>query len=382
MLIDKTRFYLSHPNEAEKLRAAGYQRARQNHTWVKRFEELLVKIGISATRGGIRSFTPALLPLSAVVPTRNRRLSLERMLKSLALQSAQPHEIIIVDASTDRETENFLKIGIPKLQSQIVYHQAAKVGAAIQRNQAMQSVSQNFVCFIDDDVIFEPECLSRLWKAIQSNSQWGGVSAMISNQRYLSPGFISRLLFQFLNGHSEASYAGKCLGPVLNLLPEDRPDLPEVVSVEWVSTSCALFRRASLPDTPFPCHSSKYSRTEDIALSLVVGRKWKLANARTARIFHDSQGGDHKDDIAESTKVGLLDRHHIMTNILGRRGAMDHFKLIILQLFEMLTLLNSLQGWKSLPAVLTGNLSALQKILADRNRRHDTEIPENIYTLW
>ncbi len=362
-LIDKTRFYLSHPNEAEKLRAAGYQKARQDHTWVKRFEELFLKIGISKTREVTPSFSPTILPISAVVPTRNRHFSLERMLKSLALQSAQPHEIIIVDASTDGETERFLKIGIPKLQSQVVYHRAVEVGAATQRNQAMESVSQNFVCFIDDDVIFKSECMNRLWKAIQSDSQLGGVSAMITNQRYLSPSFVSRLLFQFLNGRPEASYAGKCLGPVLNLLPEDRPNLPEVVSVEWVSTSCALFRRASLPDPPFPCHKTKYSRTEDIALSLVVGRKWKLANARTARIFHDSQGGDHKDNIAECTKVGLLDRHHLMTNILGRRDAMDYFKLITLELFELFTSLTTVVGLRAFPRILEGKLKGVWKIL-------------------
>lgn len=43
-LVDKVRFYLAHADVAEKLREAGFQRARRDHTWVKRFEELFSKI--------------------------------------------------------------------------------------------------------------------------------------------------------------------------------------------------------------------------------------------------------------------------------------------------------------------------------------------------
>jgi len=43
-LVDKTRFYIEKPNEAEKLREAGYQRALRDHTWERRFEELFKEI--------------------------------------------------------------------------------------------------------------------------------------------------------------------------------------------------------------------------------------------------------------------------------------------------------------------------------------------------
>lgn len=51
-LVDKARFYLSHPNAAEQLREAGYQRARRDHKWTNRFEELFRKIGITAGGSG------------------------------------------------------------------------------------------------------------------------------------------------------------------------------------------------------------------------------------------------------------------------------------------------------------------------------------------
>jgi spore maturation protein CgeB len=42
--VDKVRFYLSHAQAAEQLREKGYQRARRDHTWVRRFEQLFREI--------------------------------------------------------------------------------------------------------------------------------------------------------------------------------------------------------------------------------------------------------------------------------------------------------------------------------------------------
>jgi spore maturation protein CgeB len=46
-LVDKVRFYLSHAQAAEQLREKGYQRARRDHTWVRRFEQLFREIGMA-----------------------------------------------------------------------------------------------------------------------------------------------------------------------------------------------------------------------------------------------------------------------------------------------------------------------------------------------
>jgi spore maturation protein CgeB len=45
-LVDKTRFYLSNGAAADRLRRAGHARARRDHTWIRRFEELFQKTGI------------------------------------------------------------------------------------------------------------------------------------------------------------------------------------------------------------------------------------------------------------------------------------------------------------------------------------------------
>jgi len=327
---------------------------------------------------------PSILPISAIVPTLDRKLPFERMLTSLAEQSAQPAEMIIVDASQDDQTEQVCKSPAPGLKTKIIYRRATHVGAAPQRNQAIAYASQDFIWFIDDDVVFEPDCLKKLWEGLQSDPKLGGVNAMIINQQYKAPGFVSRMLFQFLNGRPEKSYAGKCIGPAFNLLPEDSPNLPEVVPVEWLNTTCTLYRREALPEPWFPSYFKDYSMLEDVALSLRVARKWKLANIRSAQIFHQDVGGDHKQNPEQVAEMAFLNRHFVMTKILGREMGSDYIKLIVLQFFELFSVMFYLKRLNVFLPTLRGKLKAIPKIIAYRrqSRSAETNIPETIYPLW
>jgi glycosyltransferase involved in cell wall biosynthesis len=308
-----------------------------------------------------------LLPISAVVPTRNRKDSLEKMLWSLAQQSEQPAELVIVDASTTDETERLCKQSIAELTSRIVYHKAKETGAAVQRNQGLSLTSEEDVLFLDDDIILESHCIVRLWNALQHDAEIGGVNAMITNQRYLTPGLLSRSLFRILHGRHESSYAGKCIGPAFNMLPEDSPTLPEVVPVEWLNLGCTLYRREALPVPMFPPHFVGYSMMEDLSLSLTVGRKWKLANARTARVFHDSQTSELKSDREAFAKMEVVNRHYVMTKVMGRRNFTDYLRLVLLEVFGVVTPLVSGQNWSSLPAVLKGKLKGIGEIMSARH---------------
>ncbi len=48
-LADKSRFFLWHPAEAERMRRAGRERALRQHTWRQRFETLFRQVGLAAT---------------------------------------------------------------------------------------------------------------------------------------------------------------------------------------------------------------------------------------------------------------------------------------------------------------------------------------------
>ena len=43
-LVDLSRYYLANDTEREKIRRAGYERARRDHTWRRRFEDLFAEL--------------------------------------------------------------------------------------------------------------------------------------------------------------------------------------------------------------------------------------------------------------------------------------------------------------------------------------------------
>jgi glycosyltransferase involved in cell wall biosynthesis len=311
-----------------------------------------------------------LIPVSVVIPTQDRAAVLHRTLESLAAQSHQPAHIILVDASEDQATRSLcVERAIPGLGSEVIWLAAKKRGAAIQRNQGVHECRHSVIGFFDDDILFEPDCLARLWRALQSDACLGGVNAMITNQRYQAPGRVSRLMFRWMAGRPEESYAGRVLGPAVNLLPEDRDDLPGVVPVEWLNTTCTLYRREALPQPPFPDIFTGYSLMEDLALSLTVGTHWQLANARTARIYHDSQPGRHKDELAETSQMELVNRYYVMNKVMRQRGFQNYARLALWELFQLTSCVIDGRGGIGLWRVLRGKILGLCNIINSRMRQ-------------
>ena len=315
---------------------------------------------------GVGNMTSALtfLHMSAVVPTRNRAKALALTLDSLLKQNVLPRELIVVDGSEDDQTrlvvESFSQrsMGVCTVK----YLRTDVLGAAVQRNQGVAVATKPVIWFFDDDILFEPECVPRLWAALHSAEDVGGVNAMITNQCYQPPGRISRFMFRLMGGQG-SSFSGRVLGPAVNLLPEDRAELPEIVPVEWLNTTCTMYRREALPEPPFPAHFTGYSLMEDVTLSVIVGRKWKLANARTARIFHDSQPGSHKSDPAELAAMELVNRHYVMTHILRRRRLQDYFRLFLWEAFQLVAASAQPDSRRQIFSILRGKGMAMIRLL-------------------
>ena len=310
------------------------------------------------------------LPISAVVPTLDRPDALSTMLDSLSAQGVLPAELIVIDGSAGASSRQLVEQFAMRWPSHcsVVWRPAIHLGAAVQRNQGVALSTQPVVWFFDDDIVFEEGCLERLWQALESDRRLGGVNAMITNQSYHPPGFVSRTVFALMNGGCERTYAGRILGPAVNLLPEDRSDLPEIVPVEWLNAGCTLYRREALPEPPFDSVFTGYSLMEDVTLSLRVGRNWRLANVRTARIFHDSQPGSHKSDPRALSCMELVNRHYVMTQILRRTRFRDYLKLCFWELFQLALTAKSVRLRDPFWKILHGKWQGIKCILNSSGR--------------
>ena len=271
-----------------------------------------------------------LVEFSAIIPTLNREEILFRTLQSFAKQDCQPKEIIIVDASPSISCKKY--VNIEQLKSKIIHVKAIEVGAAKQRNQAIKLSNYDVIGFFDDDILFEADCIKTLWNTLNSDNKCGGVNSVITNQTYHSPGVVSSFFYNLMGADTSQSLAGKCIGPAINFWPDANSE--KIISkVDWLFSGCTLYKKLALPSPVFDEHFIGYSLMEDLALSLRVGKNWTLLNNSKARIYHDSQPGNEKDNIAIIAEMDLINRYYIMKNILMKTSVKDKLLLLLQQMF-------------------------------------------------
>ncbi|GEP43549.1 glycosyltransferase family 2 protein [Brevifollis gellanilyticus] len=296
--------------------------------------------------------SPRIVPVSAILPTRNRAPILARFLESLEVQDTLPREIVICDASDGDDTRALVESIRPRWQQrfgdQVVwqYLLANRKGLAPQRNQAVAAATQTYVWFLDDDIILEPGCLKHLHDVIAKDETVGGVTATLINEPYHPPGKATRALMRwFENGHVRDTYASACVGPGWTFLHDASLEGPPLMRAEWLGGGCTLYTKAALPVPAVPDHFEGAAIGEDLAASLTVGQRWKMWHVRAARCIHDSQGGIHKRSRRALADQGLRNRYYIMTRVMGRDTPRDHLNLALMLGFSLLGSMRRPSQW-------------------------------------
>lgn len=98
-----------------------------------------------------------------IVCTYNRSESLLRLLKSLQSQTFYPHEILIIDGSTNEVTRNMLHTNDFRAVKYFMVGNENR-GLTLQRNFGVSHVAHNseFICFLDDDIVPENKYFQKL----------------------------------------------------------------------------------------------------------------------------------------------------------------------------------------------------------------------------
>lgn len=123
------------------------------------------------------------MKFSLIVCTYKRAEAIDNLMKSVKLQKSYPDEIIIVDGSPDHETkEYFEQNSYQNLQYFLVSPEQR--GLTKQRNFGIAQVSDEtaVVCFLDDDVVLEPEYFEEILKTYQLYPEALGVGGYITNE--------------------------------------------------------------------------------------------------------------------------------------------------------------------------------------------------------
>jgi glycosyltransferase involved in cell wall biosynthesis len=124
----------------------------------------------------------SVLPVSLIIPTRNRKLKLIRLLDSINKLSSKPVEIIVVnDGSTDG-TDVFASYWLHQhdFQTKKLINIPSSKGPANARNVGIKNASQNIVAFTDDDVVVSRHWIKRLIdKLLESSPSIAGVGGRV-----------------------------------------------------------------------------------------------------------------------------------------------------------------------------------------------------------
>jgi len=105
--------------------------------------------------------------ISVIIPTYNRRDSLERAVKSVLYQTHTDFELIIVDDSSTDETRTYVKT-IDDDRVQLLVHEENQGGGAA-RNTGISEAKGELIAFLDSDDIWTKNKLERSYKEFQKS---------------------------------------------------------------------------------------------------------------------------------------------------------------------------------------------------------------------
>jgi GT2 family glycosyltransferase len=235
-----------------------------------------------------------------------------QLLQSVKEQTVYPDEILIIDGSTNEETELVLK------QNQfddLIYFLVSddNRGLTKQRNFGVSKVnsSSEIICFLDDDIVLERDYFEQLLQTYQVYPDALGVGGYISNEtRWSFVGDNYNALFSefYFDGWKRQDGSRFILRKKLGLDSDYPPGysslyshgrsvgfLPpsdKVYEVEMLMGGVSSFRKKVLDIIRFSTYFEGYGLYEDADFTLRVAKMGKLYLNTKAKLnhYHEASG--------------------------------------------------------------------------------------------
>ena len=245
-----------------------------------------------------------------IVCTYMRPQPLLKLLQSVEEQTLHPNEILIIDGSTNHETERILKEYAFKNLSYYKVDDSNR-GLTKQRNYGIKkvSISSEIICFLDDDIILEKDYFENLIATYSKYPDALAVGGYITNEVYWE-------VSDNQSGHSKFYYDGWMRDEPLRfkmrrffgLLPDVEPGfmptfshgrsisfLPpsgETYQVEQIMGGVSSYKKDVFKSLKFSTYFEGYSLYEDADFSLRLAKKGALYVNTYAQLqhYHESSG--------------------------------------------------------------------------------------------
>jgi GT2 family glycosyltransferase len=249
---------------------------------------------------------------SLIICTYMRPQPLLKLLQSVEVQTVCPNDILIIDASTNSETEIILK---DKTFQNLKYFKVDNDhrGLTKQRNFGINLVSNEseIVCFLDDDTVLNANYFEQLLNTYKIYPEALGVGGYIENVtdfEFVGDNYQPKTDEFYFDGWKRKDGSRFIIRKKLGLAPDCPPGFsPEfsharsvsflppsnkVYEVELVMGGISSFRKKVFESQKFSTYFEGYGLYEDADFSLRVAKNGKLYVNTAAKLnhYHEASG--------------------------------------------------------------------------------------------
>jgi hypothetical protein len=224
------------------------------------------------------------LPLSIIIPTKDRTELLIKTLKYLKKNIFFFNEVIIIDSTkinkiSQKQLNNFKKLNIK--------YYSSKPSTALQRNLGLKYINKKnkFVMFLDDDLKFYLKAFKEMKNYIQKiGPEIGGVgfNPIVKNKNNILEKIKNSKLFYKLGIYNSQPGVITPSGWHTKI-----QNIKKNMYVEWLPTAACIYRIKKIKKLKFEKTLGKYAYLEDLIFSYYVSKKTKLIINSKAK-FKDS----------------------------------------------------------------------------------------------
>ena len=278
--------------------------------------------------------------VSVVTPTLDRPEEVRALLANLAAQTHRLFEVVLVDAAPPGmdKTHTIVQSSIGSVPYDITYVRRGG-GTAIQRNIGIDAARGDFVAFIDDDMVLEPDFFAQTMKVFAGDSgkRVGAVAGYITNQ-YLDPAKSRRWRWyrrlRLFTTYEPGMFDYQTGYPINRYM---QPPHEGVREIDLMGANCAVWRReafdAGLRFSPF---FVDYGVVEDAHLALSARQQgWRILEAGSARCthLHSPRGRVSKRSISRKTAVNY---RFLFVDIVRKRTWRQELRFWTVQLIDLI----------------------------------------------
>lgn len=222
---------------------------------------------------------------SLVICTADRLKEVKRALASVAQQTLQPAEVVIVDGGGSLYRSSLEASDVRVIHSAVKLIHSAR-GLTLQRNVGWQSCSHEVIVFMDDDAVLTPSCLEYLVGAFErdESGRLGGATGRMVHAQASGWNAIGSWLGPRLFGLGEVDGVGRFKLSGFPSLPSGEHDM----ETDTLVGGLMAFRRKALEEVggfDEALEGYGYMEEQDLAVRL-RSAGWQLQYVANATFCH------------------------------------------------------------------------------------------------